>query len=76
MKKNPKCAAAKISRDEYAPEIAVNFDRQKLAENGMNLGTASTLAKNRIGGSIASFIEKMVKSIILKFVTPLNSDKM
>jgi len=66
MKKNPKCAAAKISRDEYAPEIAVNFDRQKLAENGMNLGTASTLAKNRIGGSIASVYREDGKEYYIK----------
>lgn len=66
MKKDPKCASAKISRDEYAPEIAVNFDRQKLAENGMNLGTASTLAKNRIGGSIASVYREDGKEYFIK----------
>lgn len=66
MKKDPKCASAKISRDEYAPEIAVNFNRQKLAENGMNLGTASTLAKNRIGGSIASVYREDGKEYFIK----------
>ncbi len=66
MKKDPKCATAKISRDEYAPEIAVNFNRQKLAENGMNLGTASTLAKNRIGGSIASVYREDGKEYFIK----------
>lgn len=52
--KDPKCAGAKISREEYTPEVAINFDRQKLAENGLTMGQASTFVKNRIGGAIAS----------------------
>ncbi len=52
--KDPKCAGAKVSREEYTPEVAINFDRQKLAENGLTMGQASTFVKNRIGGSIAS----------------------
>lgn len=51
---DPKCASAKISREEYTPEVSVNFDRRKLAEKGLNVGTAATLVKNRIGGAIAS----------------------
>lgn len=54
MMKDPMCAGAKISREEYTPEVAINFDRQKLAENGLTMGQASTFVKNRIGGSIAS----------------------
>jgi len=49
------CTEANISRSEYAPEIQVDFDRRKLAENGLNLATASTYIQNRFSGSIASF---------------------
>lgn len=66
MLESPKCGAAIISREEYAPELSVNFDRQKLAENGMNLGTASTLVKNRIGGSIASVYREDGKEYFIK----------
>ena len=66
MLESPKCGAAIISREEYTPELSVNFDRQKLAENGMNLGTASTLVKNRIGGSIASVYREDGKEYFIK----------
>ncbi|HPB57186.1 MAG TPA: efflux RND transporter permease subunit [Bacteroidales bacterium] len=49
-----RCGSAKISREEYTPEVSINFDRRKLAEKGLNVGTAATLVKNRIGGAIAS----------------------
>ncbi|MCL2245526.1 MAG: efflux RND transporter permease subunit [Lentimicrobiaceae bacterium] len=49
------CTQVNISRSEYAPEIQVDFDRRKLAENGLNLATASTYIQNRFSGSIASF---------------------
>jgi HAE1 family hydrophobic/amphiphilic exporter-1 len=49
------CTEVNISRSEYAPEIQVDFDRKKLAENGLNLATASTYIQNRFSGSIASF---------------------
>jgi len=49
------CTEVNISRSEYAPEIQVDFDRQKLAENGLNLATASTYIQNRFRGAIASY---------------------
>jgi HAE1 family hydrophobic/amphiphilic exporter-1 len=49
------CTEANISRSEYAPEIQVDFDRKKLAENGLNLATVSSFIQNRFSGSIASF---------------------
>jgi HAE1 family hydrophobic/amphiphilic exporter-1 len=52
------CTEANISRGEYAPEIYVDFDRKKLAENGLNLATVSTYIQNRFSGSIASFFRE------------------
>jgi HAE1 family hydrophobic/amphiphilic exporter-1 len=49
------CTEVNISRTEYAPEIQVDFDRKKLAENNLNLAMASTYIQNRFSGSIASF---------------------
>ncbi len=43
-----------ISRSDYQPEYQVDFDREKLALNGLNLSTAATYLRNRINGSIAS----------------------
>ena len=43
-----------ISRDEYQPEYQVDFDREKLALNGLNVTTASTFLRNRMSGSIMS----------------------
>lgn len=43
-----------ISREDYVPEYQVDFDRQKLADNGLNLATASTFLRNRINGLTAS----------------------
>jgi len=44
-----------VSRDNYRPEYHVEFDREKLAEHGLNLATAATFLRNRIYGSIASY---------------------
>ncbi len=43
-----------ISREEYVPEFQVDFDREKLAVNGLNMATASTFLKNRVNGLTAS----------------------
>ena len=43
-----------ISREEYVPEFQVDFDREKLALNGLNLATASNFLKNRVNGLTAS----------------------
>ena len=47
-----------ISRDEYTPEIHVDFDREKLILNGINIATASQYVRNRINGSIMSFFRE------------------
>ena len=43
-----------ISRDEYTPEYRVDFDREKLALNGLNMSTAATYLRNRINGNVSS----------------------
>jgi len=43
-----------ISRGDYSPEYQVEFDRDKLALNGLNISTASTFLRNRINGLSAS----------------------
>ncbi len=49
------CTQVNISRDEYAPEYQVDFDREKLARSGLNVGTAANYLRNRINGSVASY---------------------
>ncbi|MDR3129748.1 MAG: efflux RND transporter permease subunit [Tannerellaceae bacterium] len=43
-----------ISRKDYIPEYQVDFDREKLALNGLNISTASTFLRNRVNGQTAS----------------------
>ena len=43
-----------ISREDYIPEYQVDFDREKLAINGLNITTAAMALRNRINGSTAS----------------------
>ena len=44
-----------ISRDEYIPEYQVDFDREKLAVNGLNSTTAASYLSAAINGSTMSF---------------------
>ena len=48
------CSQVNISRKDYIPEYQVDFDREKLAMNGLNVTTASLYLRNRINGSTAS----------------------
>ncbi len=50
----PACAEIAISRKEYTPEYRFVFDRQKLADNGLNLSTAGTILKQAINGVVVS----------------------
>jgi HAE1 family hydrophobic/amphiphilic exporter-1 len=43
-----------ISRQDYRPEYQIEFDREKLAENGLNSATVATYVRNRINGSYTS----------------------
>ena len=47
-----------ISRDEYTPEFQVDFDREKIALNGLNTSTVSTYLRNRINGVTASYFRE------------------
>ena len=49
---------AYISRDNYQPEYEVVFDREKLAQHGLNLSTAATYLRNRIYGATASYFRE------------------
>jgi len=48
------CSQVNISRGDYIPEYQIDFDREKLALNGLNVTTASMYLRNRINGSISS----------------------
>lgn len=43
-----------ISRSDYQPEYQVDFDREKLAQYGINLQTAAYYLRNRINGATAT----------------------
>ncbi|GHU59197.1 multidrug transporter AcrB [Bacteroidia bacterium] len=43
-----------VSREDYIPEYQVDFDREKLGIQGLNVTTASIYLRNRINGAIAS----------------------
>ena len=51
-------ADVNTSRGEYIPEIQIDFDRQKLALNGLNVATVSGYLRNRINGSVASYFRE------------------
>ncbi|MFA5712557.1 MAG: efflux RND transporter permease subunit [Bacteroidales bacterium] len=44
----------KVSREDFIPQLKVEFDREKLALNNLNLTTAASAVRNRINGLIAS----------------------
>ncbi len=54
IKKIPGLVNTLVSREEYTPEYQVEFDREKLAMNGLNIATASNYLRNRINGLTAS----------------------
>lgn len=54
MSKIPGLVNINISRGDYQPELQVDFDREKLAMNGLNMSTAATYLRNRINGMTAS----------------------
>lgn len=54
LRANNYISQVNISREDYIPEYQVDFDREKLALNGLNVTTASMFLRNRINGSIAT----------------------
>ena len=53
--KEPEFAQVTVSRDEYTPEFQFDFDRTKLALNGLTSSTAGAAFSAAMSGSIASF---------------------
>ena len=43
-----------ITRKDYRIEYQIDFDREKLAMNGLNMGTAASYVRNRINGLVLS----------------------
>ncbi|MDH6533642.1 efflux RND transporter permease subunit [Parabacteroides sp. 52] len=54
MRNSKGTSQVNISREDYTPEYQIDFDREKLALNGLNVTTASMYLRNRINGSVAS----------------------
>ena len=55
MLDDPAFAQVTLSRDEYTPEYQMDFDRTKLALNGLNSTTAGAAFSAAMSGSVASF---------------------
>ena len=49
------CAQVLLSRDEYTPEYQVDFDREKLAVNGLNSTTAAAYFSAAMNGSTQTY---------------------
>lgn len=58
MIESPMFSQVLLSRDEYTPEYHVDFDREKLMINGIDLTTAATFVRNRINGSIMTYFRE------------------
>ncbi len=68
LSKIPGLVDVKISRDEYSPEYQVEFDREKLALNGLNMSMASNYLRNRINGLTASLFREDGEEYNIKIV--------
>jgi len=58
MAEIPGLVDIKISREDYQPEFRVQFDREKLAINGLDIATASNFLRNRVNGLVASLFRE------------------
>ncbi len=58
LKQIPECSQVTVSRGDYVPELQVEFDRQKLAMNGLNVTTVSSFLRNRVNGTVASYFRE------------------
>ncbi len=47
-----------ISRSDYQPELVVEFDREKLAQQGIGMSTAATAVRNMITGSQMTYFRE------------------
>ncbi len=55
MLQDPAYAQVTLSRDEYTPEFQMDFDRTKLALNGLNSSTAGAAFSAAMSGTVASY---------------------
>ena len=55
MLENPNFVQVVLSRDQYTPEYEVDFDREKLALNGLTSTTAAAAVSAAMSGTVASF---------------------
>ena len=55
MRENPAFTQVVVSRDDYTPEYQVDFDREKLALNGLNSTTAAAAFSAAMSGSVGSY---------------------
>ena len=55
MLEDPAFAQVTLSRDEYTPEYQMDFDRTKLALNGLNSTTAGSAFSAAMSGTVASY---------------------
>ena len=54
MMQDPAFTQVTVSRDEYTPELRMDFDRTKLALNGLNSTTAAAAFSAAMSGTVAS----------------------
>ncbi len=54
MKQDPSFTQVTLSREEYTPELRMDFDRTKLALNGLNSTTAASAFSAAMSGTVAS----------------------
>jgi len=54
MMQDPAFTQVTVSRDEYTPELRMDFDRTKLALNGLNSTTAASAFSAAMSGTVAS----------------------
>ena len=55
MLESPMYTQVTLSRDEYSPELQMDFDRTKLALNGLNSSTAGAAFSAAMSGSMESY---------------------
>ncbi len=58
LREQPCFSEAYVSRDEYTPEYTVDFDRTKLALNGLSSSTAAAYVSAAINGSVTSYFRE------------------
>ncbi|MBR1379369.1 MAG: efflux RND transporter permease subunit [Bacteroidaceae bacterium] len=55
FQESDKVAQTMISRSDYEPELVINFDREKLAQQGLGMSAAAASVRNLITGSLMSY---------------------